>query len=306
MIRMQMKRITSKCSAFVISNESQVIVSMTAVELVKAYSLHLQWRLSKLLRKCSLCSCNFFAKDEPTFFLPIESLWYSSNLLSFASDYINFSLLSPSSRRIANTENYKLTNLYPDTLYYIWLAARSQRGEGATTPPIPVRTKQYGKHSQFHAHSPWNIRVSFCDSFCVRFPFRLRLSFHRKNILRTTFLLLETLLFGAVVFFGRCRIFFRIRLLTLIDFCDMLAANSTFGIILKLFSTILPSASVVEEFVDYSCKKKLTAICFLFLRMIPDALEVFGVKHIYHKISRMVREKLSNRYSDCNWCRRFL
>lgn len=34
--------------------------------------------------------------------------------------------------------------LYPDTLYYIWLAARSQRGEGATTPPIPVRTKQYG------------------------------------------------------------------------------------------------------------------------------------------------------------------
>lgn len=35
--------------------------------------------------------------------------------------------------------------LYPDTLYYIWLAARSQRGEGATTAPIPVRTKQYGK-----------------------------------------------------------------------------------------------------------------------------------------------------------------
>lgn len=48
-------------------------------------------------------------------------------------------------RRIANTETYKLTGLYPDTLYYVWLAARSQRGEGATTPPIPVRTKQYGK-----------------------------------------------------------------------------------------------------------------------------------------------------------------
>ncbi|XP_055296000.1 tyrosine-protein phosphatase Lar isoform X7 [Sitodiplosis mosellana] len=46
-------------------------------------------------------------------------------------------------KRIANTESYKLTGLYPDTLYYIWLAARSQRGEGATTPPIPVRTKQY-------------------------------------------------------------------------------------------------------------------------------------------------------------------
>lgn len=48
-------------------------------------------------------------------------------------------------RRTGITESYKLTGLYPNTLYYIWLAARSQRGEGATTPPIPVRTKQYGK-----------------------------------------------------------------------------------------------------------------------------------------------------------------
>jgi len=39
-----------------------------------------------------------------------------------------------------------MSGLYPDTLYYIWLAARSQRGEGATTSPIPVRTKQYGKN----------------------------------------------------------------------------------------------------------------------------------------------------------------
>ncbi|XP_073823326.1 tyrosine-protein phosphatase Lar isoform X3 [Musca autumnalis] len=46
-------------------------------------------------------------------------------------------------KRISNTESYTLDGLYPDTLYYIWLAARSQRGEGATTPPIPVRTKQY-------------------------------------------------------------------------------------------------------------------------------------------------------------------
>lgn len=48
-------------------------------------------------------------------------------------------------RRIAYTETYRLDDLYPDILYYIWLAARSQRGEGATTPPIPVRTKQHGK-----------------------------------------------------------------------------------------------------------------------------------------------------------------
>ncbi|XP_066254214.1 tyrosine-protein phosphatase Lar isoform X6 [Euwallacea similis] len=46
-------------------------------------------------------------------------------------------------RRIPVTETYTLTGLYPNTLYYVWLAARSQRGEGATTPPIPVRTKQY-------------------------------------------------------------------------------------------------------------------------------------------------------------------
>ncbi|XP_075224407.1 tyrosine-protein phosphatase Lar isoform X3 [Lycorma delicatula] len=46
-------------------------------------------------------------------------------------------------RRIPISESYTLTGLYPNTLYYVWLAARSQRGEGATTPPIPVRTKQY-------------------------------------------------------------------------------------------------------------------------------------------------------------------
>ncbi|CAG9761335.1 unnamed protein product [Ceutorhynchus assimilis] len=46
-------------------------------------------------------------------------------------------------RRIPISESYILTGLYPNTLYYVWLAARSQRGEGATTPPIPVRTKQY-------------------------------------------------------------------------------------------------------------------------------------------------------------------
>lgn len=62
------------------------------------------------------------------------------------------SLKIESNRRIANTESYKLSNLYPDTLYYIWLAARSQRGEGATTPPITVRTKQYGKDADINSY----------------------------------------------------------------------------------------------------------------------------------------------------------
>lgn len=43
------------------------------------------------------------------------------------------------------SETYVLNGLQPNTLYYIWLAAKSKRGEGATTPPIPVRTDQYGK-----------------------------------------------------------------------------------------------------------------------------------------------------------------
>ncbi|XP_067620711.1 tyrosine-protein phosphatase Lar isoform X3 [Eurosta solidaginis] len=69
-------------------------------------------------------------------------------------------------KRISNTESYTLDGLYPDTLYYIWLAARSQRGEGATTPPIPVRTKQYvpgapPRNITAIATSPTTISVSW-------------------------------------------------------------------------------------------------------------------------------------------------
>ncbi|KAI8121523.1 Tyrosine-protein phosphatase Lar [Lucilia cuprina] len=69
-------------------------------------------------------------------------------------------------KRISNTESYTLDGLYPDTLYYIWLAARSQRGEGATTPPIPVRTKQYvpgapPRNITAGANSPTTIAVSW-------------------------------------------------------------------------------------------------------------------------------------------------
>ncbi|XP_037912845.1 tyrosine-protein phosphatase Lar isoform X5 [Hermetia illucens] len=69
-------------------------------------------------------------------------------------------------KRISNTESYTLDGLYPDTLYYIWLAARSQRGEGATTPPIPVRTKQYvpgapPRNISAEATSPTTIALSW-------------------------------------------------------------------------------------------------------------------------------------------------
>lgn len=66
----------------------------------------------------------------------------------------------PPFRRIPISESYTLSGLYPNTLYYVWLAARSQRGEGANTPPVPVRTKQYGKdHHNLHwrlRSEPWN------------------------------------------------------------------------------------------------------------------------------------------------------
>ncbi|KAI1290100.1 Tyrosine-protein phosphatase Lar [Halotydeus destructor] len=46
-------------------------------------------------------------------------------------------------RSIPAVESFTLGELYPDTLYYVWVAGKSLRGEGAATPPIPVRTEQY-------------------------------------------------------------------------------------------------------------------------------------------------------------------
>ncbi|KAJ6224858.1 hypothetical protein RDWZM_003403 [Blomia tropicalis] len=48
-----------------------------------------------------------------------------------------------SKRAIPDVEMYTLGELYPDTLYYVWVAAKSRRGEGASTMPIPVKTDQY-------------------------------------------------------------------------------------------------------------------------------------------------------------------
>ena len=49
-------------------------------------------------------------------------------------------------RSIPTVESFTLGELYPDTLYFVWVAGKSLRGEGAATPPIPVRTEQYGKN----------------------------------------------------------------------------------------------------------------------------------------------------------------
>ncbi|XP_024937645.1 tyrosine-protein phosphatase Lar isoform X9 [Cephus cinctus] len=67
----------------------------------------------------------------------------AENILSYELYWNDTYAKEKHHRRIGVTENYTLTGLYPNTLYYVWLAARSQRGEGATTTPYPVRTKQY-------------------------------------------------------------------------------------------------------------------------------------------------------------------
>ncbi|XP_034180771.1 tyrosine-protein phosphatase Lar isoform X5 [Osmia lignaria lignaria] len=67
----------------------------------------------------------------------------AENILSYELYWNDTYAQEKHHRRIPVTENYTLTGLYPNTLYYVWLAARSQRGEGATTIPHPVRTKQY-------------------------------------------------------------------------------------------------------------------------------------------------------------------
>ncbi|XP_026825719.1 tyrosine-protein phosphatase Lar isoform X4 [Ooceraea biroi] len=67
----------------------------------------------------------------------------AENILSYELYWNDTYAKEKHHRRIPVTENYTLTGLYPNTLYYVWLAARSQRGEGATTIPSPIRTKQY-------------------------------------------------------------------------------------------------------------------------------------------------------------------
>lgn len=48
-------------------------------------------------------------------------------------------------RSIPEVETYTVGELYPDTLYYIWVTAKSRRGHGAATPAIPVKTAPFSK-----------------------------------------------------------------------------------------------------------------------------------------------------------------
>ncbi|XP_012226663.1 tyrosine-protein phosphatase Lar isoform X5 [Linepithema humile] len=85
----------------------------------------------------------------------------AENILSYELYWNDTYAKEKHHRRIAVTENYTLTGLYPNTLYYVWLAARSQRGEGATTIPYPVRTKQYVPGD------PQDVKVSAINSSTI-------------------------------------------------------------------------------------------------------------------------------------------
>ncbi|XP_029170272.1 tyrosine-protein phosphatase Lar isoform X7 [Nylanderia fulva] len=88
----------------------------------------------------------------------------AENILSYELYWNDTYAKEKHHRRIPVTENYTLSGLYPNTLYYVWLAARSQRGEGATTIPYPVRTKQYAEKMP---GDPQDVKVTSINSTAI-------------------------------------------------------------------------------------------------------------------------------------------
>ena len=65
---------------------------------------------------------------------------------------------------------YILDGLYPNSLYQIWVAAKSKRGEGATTPPLAVRTEQHCKYSTVRTKIKFNFfGNAHCSSTSLHF-----------------------------------------------------------------------------------------------------------------------------------------
>ncbi|XP_048268196.1 tyrosine-protein phosphatase Lar isoform X6 [Bombus affinis] len=102
----------------------------------------------------------------------------AENILSYELYWNDTYAQEKHHRRIPVTENYTLTGLYPNTLYYVWLAARSQRGEGATTIPYPVRTKQY-----VPGH-PQNVTVTPINSTTIHVKWRPPTSKEQNGVIR--------------------------------------------------------------------------------------------------------------------------
>lgn len=77
-----------------------------------------------------------------------------------------------------DSQSFLLDSLQPDTVYYLWLAARSRDGEGAATPPLPVRTDQYGERALFSrpAFSRFETRERRFGAYSTRTPSCLPIS----------------------------------------------------------------------------------------------------------------------------------
>ena len=86
-------------------------------------------------------------------------MWYVFKI-SFPQKFPNHKTLEG-----PETTEVVLENLYPNTIYHVWVAAKSRRGEGAATPKLAVRTEQYGKS--------YSSRLFFAR--------RKKLFIHRKN-----------------------------------------------------------------------------------------------------------------------------
>ncbi|XP_043785615.1 tyrosine-protein phosphatase Lar isoform X11 [Apis laboriosa] len=106
---------------------------------------------------------------------PIHS---AENILSYELYWNDTYAQEKHHRRIPVTENYTLTGLYPNTLYYVWLAARSQRGEGATTIPYPVRTKQYVPGD------PQDVKVTPINSTAIHVEWKPPKSKEQNGVIR--------------------------------------------------------------------------------------------------------------------------
>ena len=88
--------------------------------------------------------CNEYPHE--TLFLNVRFTWCSNYDFLHDIQFILLNFQTEKHRSLNLTRQYTLEGLYPNTLYYIWISAKSSKGEGAHTTPIKVTTEQYGKH----------------------------------------------------------------------------------------------------------------------------------------------------------------
>lgn len=81
-------------------------------------------------------------------------------------------------RSIPDVETYTLGELYPDTLYFVWVSAKSRDGDGAATPPYPIRTEQYVPGE------PLNVKVIPINSTTINVSWKAPANRDRNGLIR--------------------------------------------------------------------------------------------------------------------------